>query len=126
MMGFLYDDCRLLNRGRVSRWLLKGLPRRSSRTGSFPSLNMKNVFLGLAFAGLALVSCQNPSSNNMESAGSPASAAACPMGDTCDMGEEACDMDAKSCDMDAAGAKDCGDCDMSAMPAGTCPMEGKN
>ena len=101
---------------------------------------MKNVFLGLAFAGLALVSCQNPSSNNMESAGSPASAAACPMGDTCDMGEEACDMDAKSCDMgeeacdmdakscdmDAAGAKDCGDCDMSAMPAGTCPMEGKN
>ena len=95
---------------------------------------MKNAILGFAFAGLALVSCQNPSTNNMEAAGAPGTAGACAMGASCDMDVADCD-DAGACDLGAAdcdamkteGCEDMGSCEGGDMKAaGECPMEGKN
>ncbi|MFT4709624.1 MAG: hypothetical protein ACI8Q9_000747 [Planctomycetota bacterium] len=85
---------------------------------------MKNALLGLAFAGLALVSCQSPSTNNMEAAGAPGTAGACAMGDSCDMdasecGEAGeCAMGAESCEGMATEA-----CEGMEME---CTMEDKN
>jgi len=86
--------------------------------------HMKNTILGFAFAGLALVSCQNPSSNNMEAAGAPGTAGACAMGGSCDMDASECG-EAGEC---AMGAESCEGmvkegCD--GMKA-ECPMEDKN
>jgi hypothetical protein len=94
---------------------------------------MKNLFLGLAFASLALVSCETTSNNNMEAANAPV-AATCAMGSTCDMDSSGCeDMAAKECDMGAEecdmAAKECDmgteECDMGAKSEGgeTCDMD---
>jgi len=74
---------------------------------------MNKLLLGVAFLGLTIVSCQNPSKNTIEAGGAPE---VCPMtGGTCEMDKDACE------DMDACPMGE--ECDMEGMEAG-CDMEG--
>lgn len=73
---------------------------------------MKNLILAAAFAGLALISCQNTPMNTVEAGSAPM---VCPAtGGECSEDMEACAAEAK-CDMGAAT------CDM-ADKAATCEM----
>jgi len=75
---------------------------------------MKNLILGVAFLGLALVSCQNPSKNTFQAGEGPM---VCPAtGGACEMDKDACE--------DMGSCPDMGSCDMDAAKMEGCDMEG--